>query len=120
MSNKEFGLKVSRDEDMDNYDYTHFLQPGIMLNYHHPSFFVGMGVVKSYQARNAWHYEGWPPPRKVVWNVVWSSVWKFKINAGFKISHIRFTLFFLTNFEDMGWFPTAGSNAYSAAIGYTF
>lgn len=100
MANKEIGFKVSTDEDMGNYDPTYFLQPGVMLNYHHPSFFVGAGVVKSYQARSA-------------------DFWKLKLNAGFKISHIRFTVFFLTNFEDLGWFPTATYNAYGAAIGYT-
>lgn len=121
MANKEIGFKVSTDEDMGNYDPTYFLQPGVMLNYHHPSFFVGTGVVKSYQARNDWHYEGSNLPRTVVWNVVWSRVrvWKLKLNAGFKISHIRFTVFFLTNFNDLGWFPAAVSNAYGAAIGYT-
>jgi hypothetical protein len=120
VANKKIGFSVSTDEDMDNYDPTYFLQPGVMLNYHHPSFFVGAGVVNSYQARNDWHYEGSDLPRTVVWEVVWSNVWKLKLNAGFKISHIRFTVFFLTNFEDLGWFPTATYNAYGAVIGYTF
>lgn len=120
MANKEFGFKVSTDEDMGNYDPTYFLQPGVMLNYHHPSFFAGAGVVKSYQARNDSHYEGLSVPRTVVWEVVWRHEWKLKLNAGFKISQIRFTLFFLTNFKDLGWFPTATYNAYGATIGYTF
>lgn len=118
MANKNIGFSMSNDENMGNYDPTYFLQPGVMLNYHHPSFFIGVGVVKSYQARNVWHYEGWPPPRTVVWDVVWSSEWKLKLNAGFKISQIRFTLFLLSSKDayGLGWiFSESG-----ATIGYTF
>ncbi len=115
MANRVCSLKVSKK----SYVFR-FLQPGVILNYHHPSFFVGAGVVKYYQARNQELYKGMSVPRIVVWEVMWSSKWKLNLNASFKISHIRFTLFFLTNFEDMGWFPTAASNEYGVAIGYTF
>lgn len=120
MANKKIGFGVSKDEDRENYDFTYFLQPGVMLNYHHPSFFGGVGVVKSYQARNEWHYEGSSLPRRVVWEVGWDNVWKLKINVGYKISNFRLAVFFLSDFSDIGWFPTAVSNSYSALVGYSF
>lgn len=120
MANKKFGFLVSKEEDMGNFDYTYFLRPGVMINYHHSNFFAGAGVVRSYQARNAWSYEGSNFPPTVVWNVVWSNIWKLKLNVGLKISQIRFTVSFLTEFDDLGWFPTAKSNAYGATIGYAF
>jgi membrane protease YdiL (CAAX protease family) len=120
MANKKFGFLVSKEEDMGNFDYTYFLQPGVMVNYHHPNFFAGVGVVRSYQARNGWSYEGSDFPPAVVWNVEWSQMWKLKLNAGLKISKIRFTVSFLTEFHDLGYFPTAETNVYGATIGYTF
>jgi hypothetical protein len=118
MANKNIGFSMRNDENMGRYDPTYFLQPGVMLNYHHPSFFIGVGVVKSHQARNAYHYEGWPPPRTVVWDVVWSSEWKLKLNAGFKISHIRFTVFLLSKkgYYVLPWILMVRG----ATIGYTF
>ncbi len=96
------------------------LQPGLMLNYHLPHFFIGAGVVNEYRARNNPFFEGTDYPPTVVWRVVWSNVWKYKIFAGFKISKIRLTAFFLSPFQDIGWFPTARSNSYGAMIGYAF
>jgi hypothetical protein len=107
MAGKKVGFK----------DY--LLQPGLMLNFHHPRFFVGGGVVKEFRARNQWPYEGIEYPPITVWNVVWTHVWKFKINAGFSVSKIRFTVFFLTRFDDMGWFPRSASQR-GATIGYSF
>ena len=95
------------------------LQPGLMLNYHFPHFFIGVGVVNEFRARNN-HYKLTDNPPTVVWRVDWSNVWKYKIFAGFKISKIRFTAFFLSPFQDIGWFPTARSNSYGATIGYMF
>lgn len=115
MANKKIGFTVSKEED---FNFNYFLQPGVMLNYHHPNFFVGVGVVKSYKARSDYHYEGWDLPRKVVRNVIRRSELKVKINAGFKISQIRFTLFLLSNkdYYGLGWiFMVRG-----ATIGYTF
>jgi hypothetical protein len=120
MANKKIGFTVSKAEDMGNFDPTFFLQPGMMVNFHQPSFFVGAGVVKSYQARNAWHYEGSGFPPTAVWKVFWTRKWKLKLNAGYKLSHVRFTAFFTTNFQDLGWFPTAVTNAYGVTIGYSF
>lgn len=114
MANRDCGLKVRKDRE-----YTfRFLQPGVMLNYNHPSFFVGAGVVKSYQARNVKYYKGLSVPRTVVWEVMWSSEWKLKLNAGFKISQIRFTLFSLS---DRGYY-TIGALFIQrgVTIGYTF
>ena len=118
ISNKEIGFKVGGDDDMSNYDPTFFLQPGVMLNYHHSSFFIGVGMVKSYQARNDWHYEGSNIPRTVVWEVEWSSEWKLKLNVGFKVSQIRFTLFLLSSegYQPHVWMLMERG----ATIGYTF
>lgn len=92
MANRDCSLKVSKK----SYVFR-FLQPGVMLNCHHPSFFVGAGVVKSYRARNQRLYKGVSVPRTVVWEVTWTSEWRFKLNAGFKVSQIRFTLFSLSD-----------------------
>lgn len=114
MVNRDCRFKVSKDRE-----YTfRFLQPGVMLNYHHPSFFVGAGIVKSYQARNNKYYKGVSVPRTIVWEVMWSSKWKLKLNAGFKISQIRFTLFSLSDFDHY----TIGALfiQHGVTIGYTF
>ena len=113
MANRNCSFKVSKK----SYVFR-FLQPGVMLNYHHPSFFVGVGVVKSYQARNQKLYKGISVPRTEVWEVTWSSDWRVKLNAGFKISQIRFTLFSLSDFS----YYTIGALFIQrgVTIGYTF
>lgn len=98
----------------------YLLQPGLMVNYHRPRFFAGVGVVNELRARNLPLFEGTDDPPTVVWHLEWSNVWKYKINAGLKISDLKLTISFIGRFDDLGWFPTAVSNAYGAAIGYTF
>jgi len=113
--NPEFNV-ASKELGFKNF----LLQPGLMLNYHIQHFFMGAGVVDEIRARNNWSFIGMDYPPTVVWHVVWSNVWKYKICVGFEMSKIRFMAVFLSRFDDIGWFPTAASNSYGATIGYTF
>jgi len=109
MANRDIGFRVSGYEQSPR--LTYFLQPGLMLNYHRPVFFVGAGMVKLHRARK-YNWSG---------DVYWYNVSHLKLNAGFKISHIRIAVSFLFDWkEGFAYFPANAANVYCATIGYTF
>ncbi len=114
MAHRDIGFRVSRYQVSWYEEYhrlTYFLQPGLMLNYHRPVFFVGAGMVKLHRARKYYLSE----------DVYWLNFWHLKLNAGFKISHIRIAVSFLFDWkEGFAYFPTNAANIYCAMIGYTF
>lgn len=111
MANREFGLKMSTDENQSDDKPSFILQPGVILNYHHPFFFVGAGWVSSIQ--RYWTY----------WNrkAHWPHLGKIKLNAGFKLEPIRLTASILFDLDEFpAYFPRNTTNQYCATIGITF